>query len=103
MKKTVIIFLFAISCVNNPVKKPKNLLDENTMENVLLDYYLIQAGTINAQLETQEMNLTPLKFVTQKYKIDSATFIQNHKYYAGNVNDFKHLNKRIFDRIEKMK
>lgn len=105
MKKIILILtlFFALSCNNNPVKKPKNFLNEETMENALLDYQVMVAGSINAPNEMQELNLTPLQFISKKYKIDSATFVQNHKYYAGDVNNYKHMNKRIFDRLSKIK
>jgi Domain of unknown function (DUF4296) len=105
MNKLIILafVVFAISCNNNPVKEPKNLIDEDQMEDVLFDYYVMQAGVTNATGEMHEMEITPLKFIQKKHKIDSVTFMQNYKYYAGDINNYKHLNKRILARLEKIK
>lgn len=105
MKKIVFILIlfFAIGCNKNPVKEPKNLLTEETMENVLYDFYIIQAAVTNAPTELQQMDITPLKFILKKHKIDSITWVQNTKYYAGDVNNYKHLNKRVLARLEKLK
>jgi H2-forming N5,N10-methylenetetrahydromethanopterin dehydrogenase-like enzyme len=105
MKKvvTILFLLLFFACKNNPVKKPANLLSEDKMEEVLYDYYVMQSAVINAPVEMQEMELTTMKFILRKHKIDSVTFVQNHKYYAGNINDYKHLNKRILARLEKIK
>ncbi len=102
LKFFIIVFML-FNCNNNPVPKPKNLLDEDTMENILLDLAILQAGNINAPLELKNRNIEPMDFICKKYKIDTLTFNQNNKYYAGNIRKYKHMQKRIIERIDKLK
>lgn len=96
---TVIFGLFA--CSENPVKPPKKLLDEETMENILYDIALLQAAKINAPDVLQANKIEAKDYIYKKYKIDSATYHQNNRYYAGEVNKYKHMHKRILERLEK--
>ena len=101
MKKIVVLFLFIlIACNNNPVKKPDHLLDEETMENILFDVAVLQATKANSPEVLEANNIDTKDFIYKKYKIDSATYHQNNRYYAGDVRKHKHMHKRILARIE---
>lgn len=102
MKKIIYIsFVFAIfACHDNPVKEPKVLLDEETMENILFDVALLQAAKANSPEVLQANTIDSKDFIYKKYKIDSATYHQNNRYYAGDVRKHKHMHKRILERIE---
>lgn len=103
MKKIVVLFfLVFVACHDNPVKKPKNLLDEETMENVLFDVAVLQAAQANSPQVLENNGVNHKDYIFKKYKIDSLTFHENNRYYAGNVRKFKHLHKRIMERLEKL-
>ena len=91
MKKIIYatIFFGFFACNENPVKLPKKLLDEATMENILYDVAILQANKIDAK-----------NYIYKKYKIDSTTYHQNNRYYAAEVDNYKHLHKRILARLE---
>ncbi len=86
MKKVIYLcVVFGIfACNENPVKKPKNLLDEETMENILFDVAVLQATKANSPDVLQ------------------ATYHQNNRYYAGDVRKHKHMYKRILARLEEL-
>jgi hypothetical protein len=50
MKKIIYLTVFfgLFACSENPVKPPKKLLDEKTMENILYDIAILQAANSNA-------------------------------------------------------
>ena len=96
---TVFFGLFA--CNENPVKRPKILLDEAIMENILYDAAILQAANINAPEILQANKIDAKNYIYKKYKIDSATYHQNNRYYAAEVNNYKHMHKRILARLEK--
>jgi hypothetical protein len=102
MKKVIYLcVVFAIfACSDNPVKKPKNLLDEETMENILFDVAVLQAAKANSPEVLQANNIDSKDFIYKKYKIDSATYHQNNRYYAGDVRKHKHMHKRVLARLE---
>lgn len=103
MKKIVALLVCTlIACTSNPVKKPNHLLDEETMENILFDIAVLQATRANSPEVLQANNIDVKDFIYKKYKIDSATYHQNNRYYAGNVKKHKHMNKRILARLEEL-
>ena len=104
MKKVVSLFIVItiFACNNNPVKQPKNLLDEETMENIIFDVAVLQAAKANSPEVLLENNIDSEKFIYKKYKIDSATYHQNNRYYAGDVRKHKHLHKRVLKRLEEL-
>ena len=61
MRQLFILFfaLFVVSCSKNPVPKPDNLLDEETMINILYDISLLQAidGSMPNKLMEQDINM----------------------------------------------
>jgi len=102
MKKVICLgVVFVIfACSNNPVPKPKNLLNEETMENILFDVAVLQATKANSPEILQTNTIDSKDFIYKKYKIDSTTYHQNNRYYAGNVRKHKHLHKRVLARLE---
>lgn len=103
MKKAICLgALFGLfACSENPVKRPKKLLDEATMENILFDVAVLQAAKINAPEILQANKIEAKDYIYKKYKIDSTTYHQNNRYYAADVNNYRHLHKRILERLEK--
>ena len=103
MKKIVLlVFVFGFfACSENPVKRPKILLDEATMENILYDVAVLQAAKINAPDILQANKIEAKDYIYKKYKIDSTTYHQNNRYYAAEVNNYKHMHNRILARLEK--
>lgn len=102
MKKVIYlgVFLAIFACNDNPVKEPKVLLDEETMENILFDVAVLQAAKANSPEVLQANNIDSKDFIYKKYKIDSATYHQNNRYYAGDVRKHKHMHKRVLVRLE---
>lgn len=102
MNKTVwivsIILLF--SCTSNPVPQPKNLLDEDTMIAIMYDVAVLQAAATNAPDEVQQKGIDTKNFIYKKYKIDSATYHQNSRYYAGDVKHYKKMYKKVLERLD---
>jgi hypothetical protein len=104
MKKVIYlcIVIGIIACAENPVPKPKVLLDEETMENIIFDVAVLQATKANSPEVLQSNNIDTKDFIYKKYKIDSATYHQNNRYYAGDVRKHKHMHKRILARLEEL-
>lgn len=106
MKKivyTIILFSF-FACNENPVKSPDNLLDEEVMVDILYDIAILQAadGYVPEKLILSKIQTN--SFIYDKYKIDSTTYYQNHKYYAADVKKYKKMYTKVIERINsKMK
>lgn len=103
MRQLFILFfaLFVVSCSKNPVPKPDNLLDEETMINILYDISLLQAidGSMPNKLMEQDIKMD--QYIFEKYKIDSTTYRQNQLYYAGDARKYKKIYDKVLERLEK--
>lgn len=96
----VFVGLLFFSCADSPVEKPKNLLSEEVMIDILYDTALLQAadGHVFEKLTSNKIRVNT--FIYNKYKIDSATYYQNHKYYAANISKYKKMYKKVVSRLE---
>lgn len=106
MKKFAVIFFFSlafIGCKKDSVEKPERLLSQQEMENILYDIAIVQAMHAYAPRTLEENDLTESKYIYEKYKIDSTTFIQNHNYYASNPEVYKKIQEKITERLNKEK
>ena len=103
MRQLFILFfaLFVVSCSKNPIPKPDNLLDEETMINILYDISLLQAidGSMPNKLMEQDIKMD--QYIFEKYKIDSTTYRQNQLYYAGDARKYKKIYDKDLERLEK--
>ena len=98
----VFVGLLFFSCSENPVKKPQNLLSEEVMVDILYDTALLQAADGHVPEKLTENNIRVNTFIYNKYKIDSTTYYQNHKYYAANLSKYTKMYKKVVSRLEKV-
>lgn len=97
IRNLLLIIIICFSCNNAIEKKPKNLLDRETMTNIFYDLAILESTQGFLPKILSENQITPNKFIYQKYKIDSLDFVQNNRYYASDVE----LYKRIYDDVHK--
>lgn len=102
MKQLLFVFvaLFVASCSKNPVPKPDNLLDEETMVDIIYDVSILQATDGSMPQKLTESNIKMDQYIFEKYKIDSVTYRQNQLYYAGNARKYKKIYKKVLERLE---
>jgi len=102
MKKLVLVFcaVWLLSCSNNPVPKPDNLLDEEVMTNILFDIAILQAADGSMPLRLSEKQINSSTYIYKKYAIDSLTFYQNQRYYAADVKQYKKMYQEVLDRLD---
>jgi hypothetical protein len=102
MKKLVLVFcaVWLLSCSNNPVPKPDNLLDEEVMTNILFDIAILQAADGSMPLRLSEKQINSSTYIYKKYAIDSLTFHQNQRYYAADVKQYKKMYQEVLDRLD---
>ena len=106
MKKTVLIIITALllfACgQGNVVEKPDNLISEEDMVNMLYDVALLQATRSIASKELDEKTDSKT-YIYKKYKIDSLTFVQSHKYYASRLDQYEKMQKKVTERLTAVK
>ena len=97
MRKTLwLLILFSLlACNENPISTPDNLLGEDVMVDILYDIALLQAADGYVPEKLASNNIKTNSFIYEKYKIDSLTYYQNHKYYAADVKLYKKMYKKV--------
>lgn len=105
MKKLVVLFfgIISISCSNNPVPKPDNLLDDEVMTDILFDIAILQAADGSMPFRLSEKNIKINTYIFKKYEIDSTTYYQNQRYYAADARKYKKMYQEVLDRLDKAK
>ena len=94
----VCIVLGFLSCKNNSVEKPDNLIGRDKMVDILYDISLIEAiknQNISGGLSAKVGN----EYIYKKYKIDSLQFVKSNKYYAANIDDYKKMFEEVKARL----
>jgi len=104
MKKTT-IFLLIIWLISSckDTQKPKNIISEDKMMDILYDLTILQAIHSNDYKLLSSYDLKPETFIYQKYNIDSLQFIENHRYYISNIDKYEKMIEKIIDRAEAKK
>lgn len=106
MKKLLFYITTVIltACSNNiEVQKPKKLIEEETMENILYDLALLQALKGYSPKELVKNEVDPKTYIYQKYKIDSLQFVENNRYYSADVQNYMSMFSKVIERLDKEK
>tara|TARA_B110000116_G_scaffold270289_1_gene287964 strand:+ start:923 stop:1297 length:375 start_codon:yes stop_codon:yes gene_type:complete len=82
MKKIYFLLLVIISCNNFSERKPKDLVDESIMSNILYDLAIMKSINGSGFIKEEVSSIFGDKFIYDKYKIDSIQFINSQKYYS---------------------
>lgn len=76
---TLFIFLFLISC-SEYVDKPKNLLDKNTMSEIMADLAINDQVTNTFQGKNLESGT---RFILKTHNVKADDFVESYKYYVA--------------------
>lgn len=95
--------LFLISCQQTAIGKPDNLIDEETMEDIIYDLALLDAIKSNDPASLDKKNIVTTTYIYDKYDIDSLQFANSNHYYASDVHNYLKMYKRIEDRLASQK
>jgi hypothetical protein len=104
-KKFLLLTLLVgfISCKDEAVNKPDNLIAKDKMIDVMYDLSILEAMKYQnlASLDTYKVN--PSQYIFKKYKIDSVQFAHSNIYYASNYTNYKEMYDDVIKRIEAKK
>lgn len=107
-KKIIWCFLVALITISgckhsNTPEKPKNLIPEDKMVNVLIDLSLLSSAKGLNKKIIENNGITPDEYVYQKHNIDSLQFSESNTYYSYFVDDYSNIYVRVKDSLEKLK
>lgn len=104
MKKIITIaFVFSLlaACQNiNYPAKPKNLIPEEKMAEVLTDLHIFNASKSYNRNMLQESGLSPQQFIFEKHGIDSLQFQKSNAYYSINPDKYLSIYNKIQNSLE---
>lgn len=93
----IAIALTTVSCKDEAVEKPKNLVERSKMVDIIYDLSILEA----ARTQTAGVQNYPksTEFIKNKYKIDSLTFAKSTQYYASDVKEYKKMYNEVKERL----
>lgn len=100
----LIVTVLFLACTGNfLVEKPKKMIPEEKMIDILYDLSILQSiKSINPSILEQK-KITPTSYIYSKYDIDSLQFAQNDHYYASDVELYEQIYDKVNERILKTK
>ena len=98
MKKSILFIstiLLLTGCGNPAAPKPKKLIDEKKMTDILYDVALLEGIR-----QRRPGTAAGPEFIYKKYGIDSLQFAKNNHYYASDIEKYERIYNAINDRLE---
>jgi len=96
------LFLF-VSCEEQLVERPENLIPKEQMISILYDITVLNAAQqINSDI-LREYEITPSAFILKQYGIDSVLFAKSDLYYASIPKEYDAIYAAVKDRLDKEK
>ena len=105
MKKLVIFcaIFWAVSCAEEIIEKPENLIPKEQMTNIIYDMAVLNAANeINAQILSEYIK-HPSEFIFKKYGIDSIQYVKSDLYYASVPEAYDKIYNSVKLRLDKEK
>ena len=102
IKKIILIICFVTAffgCQNSVIEQPKKRIDEDVMVDILYDLSLLES--IKSQnISKSDNTINVSQYIYKKYKIDSIQFVQNNKFYASDITNYKKMFDRVKERLD---
>lgn len=99
----LLICVAIISCTSNTIlEKPKNLIPEDEMVDLLTDI-LIADGADNIKNTNLQRNINYFPLVFEKYKIDTIRFKESNYYYTSKIDEYNEILEQVNQRLKALK
>ena len=97
------IFLF-FSCNDFSYnQKPKNLIDEETMEKILFEAIMMDVMSTFTEKNPDFLEIFNVSFLYKKYGVDSIQLVESDKYYSKNPRIYYRIYKKVLDQMQTQK
>lgn len=111
MKNIIFILIFIpiilISCEKPIAKKPKDLIKENQMIDMIVDVQLAQISfNFRDRQDSLISHTTATDFyysVLNKYQVPDSVFEKSFVYYASNPKKFEKMYRKVINKLNEMK
>ncbi len=106
MKKALFILTFIVttfvSCDKPVIEKPRHLVKEKQMINMLVDIHLAEATFNHMRYDSIIRNSTSANFyysVLEKYEVADSVFEKSFVYYASNPRNFEKMYRQVMNKL----
>lgn len=99
----ILIFTSLLSCVEEAIKKPENLIPREKMSLILYDLALVNSAKSTNPAILREHNIEIMPYIYEKYGIDSAQFVNSDIYYASRPAEYETIYRVVEQRLQKEK
>lgn len=100
------LMVVVLSACDKPVvPKPKKLIREKVMINMLVDIYMAEATYNKFRYDTIMKNNSATNFyysVLDKYQVPDSVFEQSYVYYASEPKNFEKMYRKVTGRLSEM-
>ncbi len=103
MKKfgSLVLMISLLSCNENLLEKPDNLIPEAKMVEVLKDLAIVNAAKSTNLAVLHDNDIEPMPYIFEKYHIDSLQFVESDRYYASLPVEYERIYKKVESKLEK--
>jgi len=104
--KKYILFLISIcllSCAEDVVEKPENLLPKDKMASIFYDLALVNAAKNTGNDILKKNNIETMNYIFTKHDIDSVAFVDSDLYYASKPAIYKEIYEDVELRLKDVK
>ncbi len=106
LKTNISIFflLFVLTCQDSTSDSvPKNLIDEDTMENIIYDATTMDIMSTFIPKNQSFINIMGSPYLFLKYEIDSLQLTESQEYYSKKPKVMSKIYRKVLRRMEKSK
>lgn len=96
-----ILIISLLSCNDNLLEKPDNLIPSDKMVEVLTDLAIVNAAKSTNVAVLHENDIEPMAYIFEKHGIDSLQFVQSDRYYASLPVAYEKIYKKVESKLEK--
>ncbi|CDF80905.1 conserved hypothetical protein (DUF4296) [Formosa agariphila KMM 3901] len=98
----VVFSMVACHQVKRP-EKPKNLIPENTMANIILDMSLFSASRGVDKNALDKNNISLQTLIYDKYNVDSLQLAESNEYYSYSIDEYEAIYTKVNDSLTILK
>lgn len=95
-----LVLLSLLSCNENLLEKPDDLIPEDKMVAILTDLAVVNAAKSTNMAVLQDLDIEPMDYIFKKYDIDSLQFVESDRYYASLPPEYEEIYKRVESKLE---
>jgi len=93
----ILIIFIGLSCQDvKHMDKPKNLIPEDKMVDILTEMALLNAARNYNKIMLEQTGIKPDQYIYEKFGIDSVQFEKSNAYYTEKYDDYE----RVFDKVK---